>query len=47
MEIFWVVLILVFLVVLGNAMVLLRTARKPKTPDSVKPKTYQDDEGGW
>jgi len=44
----WLALILVVLVVLGNALILLRTANKPKLPDSFKPKPYEDDEGkGW
>lgn len=47
MEIFLVVLIVVLLIVVGNALILLRTAKKPKIPDSVKPKPYADDENGW
>ncbi len=50
MEIFWIVLGLVVLLVAGNALVLLRTAVKPKIPDSVKPKPRkeeEDDEDGW
>jgi len=44
----WLALILVVLVVLGNALILLRTATKPKIPDSFKAKSYQDDdEKGW
>lgn len=40
--------ILVLAVVAGNALTLLRTAKKPRIPDSVKPKPYGDeDEGGW
>ncbi|MDD5034347.1 MAG: hypothetical protein PHE55_06275 [Methylococcaceae bacterium] len=42
MEFFWFMLLLV--VVVGNAMVLLRTAKRPNIPDSVKPKPYRDDE---
>lgn len=48
MSTFWWVLGLVFLVVVGNAMVLLRSAKSAKPPESVKPKPYDGDEnGGW
>lgn len=44
MEIFFIVLGLACLVVAGNALVLLRTARKPKLPEGFKPKPPQEDE---
>jgi hypothetical protein len=44
MELFWVVLIVVFAVIIGNALLLLRTAKKPRIPDSVKPQPYEDDD---
>ncbi len=45
---FWLALILVVMVVVGNALILLRTAKKPKIPDSFKPKPDEDDDGsGW
>lgn len=44
MILFWIFLALVIIIVLGNAMVLLRTARKPHIPDSLKPQPYEDDE---
>lgn len=47
MEIFWLVLLIVLVVVVGNWLILLRTAKKPKVPDSVKPKPYDEDEDGW
>jgi hypothetical protein len=47
MEFFWIALVLVVVVVVGNALVLLRTAKKPKIPDSYQPKSEQDDDGGW
>jgi hypothetical protein len=48
MAAFWWLLILAIVVVLGSALVLLRTARKPRLPGSVKPQPYDaDDEGGW
>jgi uncharacterized membrane protein len=49
MEIFWVILVIVLIVVVGNWLILLRTAKKPKVPDSVKPKPYKedDDEDDW
>lgn len=45
MEMFLAVLALVFLVVVGNALLLLRTAKKPKIPKSFRPKLDDDDEG--
>ena len=48
MEIVWIVSVLAVLVVVGNALLLLKTAKKPKLPDSVKPDLYKnDDDGGW
>jgi uncharacterized protein YceK len=48
MKMFLIFLALAVALVLGNAMVLLRTAKKPKTPDSVKPQPYsKDDDQGW
>ena len=36
------------ILIIGSALILLRTAKKPKVPDSVKAQPYQDDEGsGW
>jgi hypothetical protein len=44
----WFMLTLAFLVIVGNALMLLRTAKKPKLPESYKPKPEQDDwGGGW
>jgi uncharacterized membrane protein len=43
MEIFWVVLLIVLVVVLGNWLILLRTAKQPKVPDSVTRKPYDDE----
>ncbi|HWO99987.1 MAG TPA: hypothetical protein VNL74_05095 [Methylococcus sp.] len=39
--------IIAFLVIVGNALLLLRTARKPRLPASVKPRPYRDDEDTW
>jgi len=47
MEIFLIVFGLVLLIVVGNAMILLSTAKKPKIPDSVKAKLDEGDESGW
>jgi hypothetical protein len=50
MTLFWVFLVLVVVIVLGNALTLLRTAKKPHIPKGVKPKPYKDDDnegGGW
>lgn len=34
--------------IIGSALILLGTAKKPKLPGSVKAQPYQDDEGsGW
>ena len=50
MTIFFFILIGVVLVG-GSTLILLRTAKKPKVPDSVKPKPYSeddnDDDSGW
>jgi hypothetical protein len=47
----WIAILLfmlVLLVVVGNALALLRTAKKPHIPKGVKPKPYGDEEeGGW
>lgn len=42
----WLALGLAFLVVAGNALLLLRTAKKPKLPGSYKPRPGRDEEGG-
>jgi len=47
MQTFLVVLGIVLLVIVGNALILLRTAKTPKVPDSVQPKPHEDDEDGW
>ena len=44
MATFWIILALVIIIVLGNALTLLRTAKKPKIPEGVKPQPYGDDE---
>jgi hypothetical protein len=45
---FWLFLTLVVVLVLGNALTLLSTAKKPKIPEGAKPRPYQDDdEPGW
>jgi len=43
----WLALALVLVVMLGNALILLRTARKPKIPESFKPRPDDEDGGGW
>lgn len=47
MEIFWLALALVVLVFVGNALLLLRTAKRPKIPASYQARPRQDDEDGW
>ena len=43
-----VVFIVVFLFVLGNALILLRSSKMPKIPDTVKSQPYDDgDSGLW
>jgi hypothetical protein len=44
MTLFWIILGLVFILVTGNALVLLRTAKKPRIPQGVKPQPYDSDE---
>ena len=38
------IFIIVFLFVLGSALLLLRSANSSKIPDGVKPQPYEDDE---
>ncbi len=44
MTVFWMVLILAILVVAGNALILLRTAKLPRVPSGVKPQPDRDDD---
>ena len=37
-------IIFAIIVVVGNAMILLHTAKKPKLPDNVKSQPYEDDD---
>jgi flagellar basal body-associated protein FliL len=40
----WILLlVVVFLFVLGGALILLRSAKMPKIPDTVKPQPYEED----
>lgn len=44
----WIILfILALLFVLGGALILLRSANTPRIPKDLKPKPYDEDEGGW
>lgn len=43
---FWIVLLLAFSIVVGNAMVLLRTARKPERPGNDTPGGEKRDHPG-
>jgi hypothetical protein len=43
MKLFWIFFGLAVLVVLGSALMLLSTARKPKIPEGVKPQPYDDE----
>ena len=47
MKMFLIVLALVVLVVLGNALLLLRTAKQSKLPESVKAKPDAEDDDSW
>ena len=41
----WIVLFIVALMfVLGSALLLLRSAKMPKIPNTVKPQPYEDDD---
>lgn len=44
---FFLALALVLVVVVGNALLLLRTAKKPKIPPSFQPRPRADDDDGW
>lgn len=44
MTMFWLFLGLLILLVVGNALTLLRTAKPPKIPEGVKPQPYRDDD---
>jgi len=44
----WIVLfILALAFVLGSALILLRSAKKPKIPDHLEVQPYQDDDNDW
>lgn len=47
MTLFWIFLLLAISLIVGSAMALLRTAKKPKIPKGVKPQPYQDDDEKW
>lgn len=49
MGMFWLFMTLVIVLMVGNALTLLRTAKKPKIPEGVKAQPYKDDKdgGGW
>lgn len=42
MALFWIILGLAILIVVGNALILLRSAKTPRTPPGVKPQPYED-----
>ncbi len=44
MELFFLALAIAIILILGSALVLLRTARFPRVPPGVKPDPYDDDE---
>jgi hypothetical protein len=43
MELF-IFLLLAVIIIAGNALILLRTAKKPKLPKSVRPQPYGNDD---
>ena len=44
----WIVVFIVaVLFVLGSALILLRSAKMPKTPDNVKSQPYDDKSDDW
>jgi NADH:ubiquinone oxidoreductase subunit 3 (subunit A) len=47
----WIVwTFLAIILIIGNLLILLRTAKKPKVPDMVKPQPYEaenDDNSAW
>lgn len=44
MTLFWIVLVLALVLVLGQALVLLRTAKPPKLPEGFESKPHRQDE---
>jgi hypothetical protein len=44
MEVFFVVLAGAFILIVGSALILLRTAKKPRIPPGVKPIPYDDED---
>jgi hypothetical protein len=47
MDALWLSLIIVTAVIVGNLLILKRTARKPHLPASVKPDPYSNDDERW
>ena len=44
----YIIIFLALIVIVGNLLILLRTAKKPKIPENVKPQPYEDeDDSGW
>ncbi len=43
----WFFAVLAIILIVGNAMILLHTAKKPKIPHQVKSKPYQEDDTEW
>jgi len=44
----WILLfILALMFVLGSALILLRSAKKPKIPGHLKAQPYRDDDSDW
>jgi NADH:ubiquinone oxidoreductase subunit 3 (subunit A) len=40
-------IVLAVVLIIGTALILLRTAKTPKIPDSVKVQPYEDEDDGW
>ncbi len=44
----YLLIALAMLLIIGNALILLRTAKKPKVPESFRPRSDDEDEdSGW
>lgn len=43
----WLIIVLALALIIGNALVLLRTAKKPQASKEVRPQPYDDEGSGW
>lgn len=43
----FLIIFAVLLFIVGNTLILLRTAKKPNIPKTVKPQPYDEKDSGW